>query len=91
VVADWPLPYTSPNAPKKRGVLGAALLSMLPGHNEPILCETKQRGLAYLFKLRLTSHVKRMSQRLPSQREWTGACHGWQAKESLLRLTGWSR
>jgi hypothetical protein len=26
-----------------------------------------------------------------SQNEWTDTGHGWQAKESLLRLTGWSR
>jgi len=31
-VADFPLHYTSPNAPKKRDVLGTAMLSMLSGH-----------------------------------------------------------
>jgi len=31
-VADCPLRYTSPNAPKKRDVLGTAMLSMLSGH-----------------------------------------------------------
>ena len=31
-VADCPLRYTSPNAPKKRNVLGTAMLSMLAGH-----------------------------------------------------------
>ena len=31
-VADCPLRYTSPNAPKKRDVLGTAMLSMLAGH-----------------------------------------------------------
>ena len=31
-VADCPLHYTSPNAPKKRDVLGTAMLSMLSGH-----------------------------------------------------------
>ena len=32
LVADCPLHYTSPNAPKKRDVLGTAMLSMLAGH-----------------------------------------------------------
>ena len=32
LVADCPLRYTSPNAPKKRDVLGTAMLSMLAGH-----------------------------------------------------------
>ena len=31
-MADCPLHYTSPNAPKKRDVLGTAMLSMLAGH-----------------------------------------------------------
>ncbi len=30
--ADCPLHYTSPNAPKKRDVLGTTMLSMLAGH-----------------------------------------------------------
>src|SRR5271166_1033637 len=32
LVADCPLRYTSPNAPKKRDVLGTAMLSILAGH-----------------------------------------------------------
>src|SRR5229473_6251803 len=32
VVADCPLRYTSPNAPRKRDVLGTVLLSVLAGH-----------------------------------------------------------
>ena len=59
--------------------------------NEPIMNEAEQRGLAYLFKLRLTANVKRMIERLATQREWTNAGQGWQAKESILRLEGWSR
>jgi len=59
--------------------------------NEPIMREAERRGLAYLFKLRLTANVKRMIERLSGQREWTEAGNDWQAKESLLRLEGWSR
>jgi len=51
---------------------------------------SEQRGLAYLFKLRLTANVKRMIERLSTQREWANTGQGWQAKESLLRLEGWA-
>ena len=59
--------------------------------NEPIMREAEQRGMAYLFKLRLTANVKRMIEQLSTQREWANTGQGWQAKESLLRLEGWSR
>jgi hypothetical protein len=70
--------------------------------NEPIMREAERRGLAYLFKLRLTAiagdlsqqrdrNVTRMIERLSGQSAWTNAGQGWQAKESLLRLDGWSR
>ena len=58
--------------------------------NQPIMQEAERRGLAYLFKLRLTSNVKRMIARLSPQQAWTPAGQGFQAKESLLRLEGWS-
>jgi hypothetical protein len=59
--------------------------------NEPIMREAEQRGLAYLFKLRLTANIKRTIERLSRQRQWTHAGQGWEAKESAVRLEGWSR
>ena len=59
--------------------------------NEPILREAEARGLPYLFKLRLTAHVKRMIEKLAFQPEWINAGAGFEAKESAVRLTGWSR
>ena len=59
--------------------------------NEPIMSAAEQRGLAYLVKLRLTANVKRAIKRLSTDREWVDAGQGWQAKESTLRLEGWSR
>lgn len=53
--------------------------------------EAEQRGVAYPFKLRLTANVKRMIERLSTQSAWTNAGQGWEAKESTLRLEGWSR
>jgi hypothetical protein len=59
--------------------------------NEAIMCEAEQRRLPYLFKLRLTANVKRMIERMSTQSTWVNAGQGWQAKESILRLDGWSR
>jgi hypothetical protein len=59
--------------------------------NEAIMRGAEERGLPYLFKLRLTSNVKRMIARLSPRDEWIDAGQGWQAKESEVRLNGWSR
>jgi hypothetical protein len=59
--------------------------------NENIMREAEQRELAYLFKLRLTANVKRAIERLSGQTDWVEAGQGWQAKETLVRLVGWSR
>src|SRR6202789_3798171 len=59
--------------------------------NENIRRAAEQRELAYLFKLRLTANVKRAIERLSGQSEWVEAGQGWQAKETTVRLVGWSR
>ena len=59
--------------------------------NEGIMREAEARGLPYLFKLRLTANVKRMIEKLAGAREWVCAGQGFEAKESAVRLTGWSR
>lgn len=59
--------------------------------NEPIMREAEARGVAYLFKLRLTANVKRMIERLSGQCAWSNAGQGFAAKESVVRLEGWSR
>jgi len=58
---------------------------------EAIMREAEARGLSYLFKLRLTANIKRTIERLSRQRAWTNAGQGFEAKESLVRLEGWSR
>ena len=52
--------------------------------------EAEARRLPYLFKLRLTRNVRRMIEKL-SAREWVNAGQGFWAKESAVRLEGWSR
>ena len=59
--------------------------------NEKILREAELRALAYLFKLRLTANVRRAIERLSQQSEWVDSGQGWQAKETQVRLKGWSR
>ena len=59
--------------------------------NEEIMREAEARELAFLFKLRLTANVKRMIEKLASTREWVDAGQGFEAKESEVRLEGWSR
>ena len=53
--------------------------------------EAELRGLSYLFKLRLTSNVKRLIKKSFSKGDWTDAGQGWQGREDKLRLEGWSR
>ncbi len=59
--------------------------------NEGIMREAEARELPFLFKLRLTANVKRMIEKLAPAREWVDAGQGFEAKESAVRLVGWSR
>jgi len=59
--------------------------------NDRIMREAEARGLPFLFKLRLTANVKRMIEKLAGDCEWENAGAGFEAKESAVRLAGWSR
>src|SRR5271167_4860497 len=59
--------------------------------NEAIMREAEMRALPYVFKLRLTANVRRAIERLPGQGEWVDSGQGWQARETTVRLQGWSR
>jgi len=58
---------------------------------QPVMAEAEQRGLPYLFRLRLTMNVRRAMERAMRDASWSDAGQGWQGKETRLRLTGWSR
>jgi hypothetical protein len=45
---------------------------------EAIMSGTEQRGLPYLFKLRLTANVKKLIKKTFSKSGWTDAGQGWQ-------------
>jgi hypothetical protein len=58
---------------------------------EPVMSRAEQEGLGYLFRLRMAANVKRALTKMMAERDWTNAGHGWQGKETRLRLVGWSR
>jgi hypothetical protein len=84
------LSLSSPNAPRKRDLLGTVLLSVLAGHLswgiEPVMAQAERRNLAYVFRLRTTKNVSRALQRAMAQSDWSDAGQGWQGKETSLRL-----
>jgi hypothetical protein len=59
--------------------------------SESIMYEAEERGHHYLTKLRLTSNVKKLINRLIAKGEWIDAGQGFRGTESTLCLTGWSK
>lgn len=59
--------------------------------NEGVMGDMEEIGQRYLFKLRQTAGVKRLIERQWQQGEWQGVGQGFDAVESELQLTGWSR
>ena len=59
--------------------------------NEPVMGELEQIGQAYLFKLRQSTGVKSLIERLWSQQDWENVGQGYYAVETTLKLSGWSR
>jgi len=78
--------------------LGPAAPALVRGDsgygNEDIIDVCEQRGLCYLMRLRKTTKVKNLIERLFRREDWTRATEasqGWQAIEDELRLSGWSK
>ena len=59
--------------------------------SESVMREAEQRGIDYLFKLRITKNVKRLIERSFATRDWSDAGQGWHGQATTLRLVGWSR
>ena len=59
--------------------------------NERVMLEMEEIGQRYLFKLRQTTGVKRLIERQWQQGEWRNVGQGFDAVESELLLTGWTR
>jgi hypothetical protein len=58
---------------------------------ERTMADLERRGQDYLFRLRMTTKVKRQLPELAAQRGWRDVGQGWQAAETRLRLSGWKR
>ena len=68
------------------------LMNLLDGlAGEPMLKALEDRGQNYLFKLRLTTNVKRYIEKLFWEQDWHPAGQGWQGRQGELQLSGWSR
>ena len=59
--------------------------------SESMLQALEERGQAYLFKLRLTTNVKRYIEKLFWERDWQKAGQSWEGRDGELKLSGWSR
>ena len=59
--------------------------------SESMMAEAERRGIAYLFKLRLTKNVKTLVERTFERGGWQDAGQGWQGQWADLRLMGWGR
>ena len=59
--------------------------------NEPVMRELEGIGQSYLFKLRQTSGVKQLIERHWSRQDWQETGEGFQAVETELQLSSWSR
>jgi len=59
--------------------------------NDGAMTDLEQREIPYLFKVRQTSGVKRLIEKLFWQEKWVFADQGWEGCESTLQLTGWKK
>jgi hypothetical protein len=59
--------------------------------SESIMYEAEERQLHFLSKLRLTSNVRKLIERVIAKGDWVDAGQGFRGAEATLRLTGWSK
>jgi hypothetical protein len=50
----------------------------------------EERKLGYLFKLKQSGKVKKLIGQIFGKEEWVEAGQGWQGREDVLRLSGWT-
>jgi hypothetical protein len=61
------------------------------GGNERAMKGAEQRGIAYLFQLKQSAHVKKRIAKLFGNEQWMEAGQNWQGLDTQLRWSGWSR
>lgn len=59
--------------------------------SDEMLNGLEQRGLRYLFKLRMTANVKKYIERVFWNEGWKDAGQGWEGREGELRLSSWCK
>jgi len=59
--------------------------------NEDMMAWPEAAGISYLFKQRMTVKTKALVRELDLVDGWVDAGQGWQAKESVLRLSTWTK
>lgn len=59
--------------------------------NDAIMLALEQRGIPYLFKLKLTKNVKRYLQQIFWSEGWEDAGQGWEGREGEIKLCGWDQ
>lgn len=56
-----------------------------------VMSAAEEKGVPYLFKLKLTKNIKRLIERLMLNQEWVSAGQIWQGQESVIQLQGWDK
>ncbi len=56
-----------------------------------VMSAAEDKGVPYLFKLKLTKNVKRLIELLMLNNEWESAGQGWDGQESEIQLHGWEK
>lgn len=59
--------------------------------NQGAMSEAEARGQDYLFKLKQSTRVRDLIERLFGREDWSDADQGWEGVEDQLRLSGWDR
>lgn len=81
-----------------------SLLARMPRHQWPqfirgdiafgtngVMNQAEEKKIPYLFKLKQSPNVKRLTERLMKNHDWTNAGQGWEGQESCLQLSGWEK
>ena len=58
---------------------------------DTVMRNLEERGLSYLFKLKLTKNVRRYLERIFWSDGWKEAGQGWEGREGELQLSGWNQ
>jgi hypothetical protein len=56
-----------------------------------VMNTAEEKGVPYLFKLKLTKNIKRLIERLMLNQEWVSAGQIWEGQESVIQLQGWDK